>query len=167
MRNWKKLNEKTYRLVWDFIDDDLLFIAHSDFKLDLIKLPTPNITHSTSEYYLDDNDDSSTFDSKLFEEFKSNAEDKILSILKALVKKKGEKLYALSWQHEGYLFDPFLPFERDRFNEWLIPALPDGEYQFFLTKDFKNGIFGDGFELSISFFGKEAVELYKKYIRYF
>ncbi|MGN8844136.1 DUF2716 domain-containing protein [Niallia sp. HCP3S3_B10] len=53
----------------------------------------------------------------------------------------GEKVYALDWMHNGYLFDPTLNFETDEFGDWLIPIIPNGDH-FFLQRDFKWGIIG-------------------------
>ena len=56
-------------------------------------------------------------------------------------------MYALDWQHQCYSFNPFLPFEKIWSSgiEMGNPALSKWRsLHFFLTKDFKNGIFGDG-----------------------
>ncbi len=66
-------------------------------------------------------------------------------------------MYALNWQHDCYSFLPELPFEKDQFDEWLIPIFPNGDYLFFLTKNFQNGVFADGINLSISIFGKDII----------
>ena len=166
MSNWKLLDDETYKLAWDFVDDSLCFKPHnspkfhSEFKkVSVIKLPKPNVYYSTKKYFVTEDRECSISEAKLFENFDSNLENKFVSIFKTLTKKKGERMYALDWQHDGYSFDPFLPFERDGcFEEWLIPSFPNGDYLFFLTKNFKNGIFGDGIHKSISFFGKEMVE---------
>jgi hypothetical protein len=77
---------------------------------------------------------------------------------------KGERIYALDWQHTGYTLDPRL-----RFHRWLVPPAPDSEDYLFLARDLSWGalipcpcsgaappsitIFG---ELMIRVFGGEA-----------
>ena len=67
-------------------------------------------------------------------------------------------MYALDWQHDCYAFDPILPFERNEFDDWLISIFPNGDYLFFLTSNFQNGIFADGINLKISFWGNEMLQ---------
>ena len=150
MSNWKLLDDKTRELAWDFVYDNCCFHPHnspkfhSEFKkVSVIKLPKPNIYYPINEY----------FGEGFTKKFSDGLEKKFREIFQVLSKKKGERLYALDWHHDCYSFDPFLPFERDTYPDtWLIPALPNGDHHFFLTKDFKNGIFGDGIHFSISFF---------------
>jgi hypothetical protein len=49
-------------------------------------------------------------------------------------------------------------FELDEFNDWLIPLFPNGDYTFFLTSDFKNILFADGINFTISFAGEDIVQ---------
>ena len=162
MSNWKLLDDGTRELAWDFVYDSLCFEPHRykfDKKVSIIKLPKPNVYYSTKKYLFNRGEKYSVYKAKMCKNLYSSLENKFLSVFKTLTKKKGERMYALDWQHDCYSFDPFLPFERDGcFEEWLIPAFPNGDHLFFLTKDFKNGIFGDGIHHSISFFGKEMVE---------
>ena len=114
---------------------------------------------SFKKYFVAEDEECSPSEIKWFEKFNSNLENKFVSIFKTLTKKKGERMYALDWQHQCYSFNPFLPFKKyGHPGRWEIPAFPNGDHHFFLTKDFKNGIFGDGIHKSISFFGKEMVE---------
>ena len=166
MSNWKLLDDKTRELAWDFVYDNCCFHPYNSPKFDsrfkkvsVIKLPKPNVYYSTKKYFVAEDEECSPSEIKWFENFNSNLQNKLISIFKTLTKKKGERMYALDWQHQGYSFNPFLPFEKYGHPEtWEIPAFPNGDYLFFLTKDFKNGIFGDGIHHSISFFGKEMVE---------
>ncbi len=74
------------------------------------------------------------------------------------VSEPGDRFYALDWQHEGYDFDPWAPMDRNEFNEWIIPVLPNGDYYIFLTKDFKNVWFGHPWEQTITLIGDEIVK---------
>ena len=74
------------------------------------------------------------------------------------VSKKGERLYALDWQHECYDFDPREQMDRDEFDEWIVPVLPNGEYYIFLTKDFNNVWFGHPWEQTVTLIGEDIVK---------
>jgi hypothetical protein len=66
------------------------------------------------------------------------------------------------WQHDCYEFNPRLPFEKDEFNQWLIPIYPNGDYYFFVTKDWKNVVFVDGLNPSIYLFGEKIISLFEQ-----
>ncbi|MES9706026.1 DUF2716 domain-containing protein, partial [Bacillus toyonensis] len=57
---------------------------------------------------------------------------------------------------------PHLAFERNEFYEWRIPIFPNGDYYFFIQKDFKWGYLGHPWEKSITIFGKEIIESFKQ-----
>jgi hypothetical protein len=69
----------------------------------------------------------------------------------------GDRLYALDWQHECYDFDPRAQMDRNEFDEWIIPVLPNGDYYIFSTKDFKNVWFGHPWEKTITLIGEDIV----------
>jgi hypothetical protein len=94
--------------------------------------------------------------------FYNDMEDKLKKIFSCLFADDKEEIWVTSWQHELYSFNPDLPFELDEFDEWLEPALPNGDYSFFLTKDYKNGIFGDGINFRLAFFGDKILSCLSK-----
>jgi hypothetical protein len=73
-----------------------------------------------------------------------------------------EYFYALDWNHPCYWVNSFLEFPRDEFNEWIIPIFPDGDYYFFIQKDFNWGFFGHPWEGTITLFGKELIQAIEK-----
>ncbi|MFL5730485.1 MAG: DUF2716 domain-containing protein [Cytophagaceae bacterium] len=146
MKNWGILSQQDYSKAWDFINNELSFKPNSNGE-GLIKLPSPNKKYDIHNFY----------NENFSEELYNNLHNYILGYFKQL--SKGNRLLALDWQHDCFSFDPHLPFEKDEFDEWLIPAFPNGDYLFFLTKDFKNGIFADGINLSISFFGDDLINI--------
>ena len=79
-------------------------------------------------------------------------EDLALSLFVSILK-PGQRLYALNWQHDCYDFDPRLEMDRDEFDEWIIPVLPNGDYHIFVTKDFQNVWFGHPWEMTITLIG--------------
>lgn len=62
----------------------------------------------------------------------------------------GEEMYALDWQHDCFVFSPaeqiptgyqYHDSERDC-NVYFPSYYPNGDYYFFVTKDFSSGLFG-------------------------
>jgi hypothetical protein len=74
------------------------------------------------------------------------------------ITKPTERLYALDWHHQCYDFDPRQKMEKDKFDEWIVPVFPNGDYYIFLTKDFKNVWFGHPWEKTITLIGQEIVK---------
>jgi Protein of unknown function (DUF2716) len=57
---------------------------------------------------------------------------------------------ALDWQHASYRFRPAALVGRD---DWLIPALPEGDYSLFLAHDLRFGWLAHPWEPSICVYG--------------
>lgn len=144
--NWKLLSELKHKQVWDFVYDKLLFRPTNDDEKELIILPHPNKCFDISNFY------NKGFIEELYD-------DLHISILLWFDRISNHKrMYALNWQHECYSFDVDLPFEKNEFDEWLVPVFPNGDYIFFLTGDFQNGIFADGINLTLSLWGGEVIK---------
>lgn len=119
------------------------------------KVPKPFITYDVSSYLngsgdLEENE-------KIYHDF----EEKSLSAFRKLTT-KDEYIYALDWQHSCYWINPFLKFPRDEFNEWIIPIFPNGDYYFFIQKNFNWGFLGHPWEKSITLFGKEVIQAFEE-----
>lgn len=82
------------------------------------------------------------------------------SILKAFQSCTGKHdvMYALDWQHDGYIFSPQQTMPQDEFGEWPVPVFPNGDYYFFFHQDFSWGLLGDPWKLTITVFGEELLE---------
>ena len=148
--NWTVLCEEEENRAWRFIFDTCLFDSNNK-KGFCMKLPIPNICFDIAEFYND------SFNEELY----ANLHLSAIKWFKNLA--PIGKLIALDLHHECYSFDPYKPFETDEFGEWLTPVFPNGDYLFFLTKDFSNGIFADGINLQISIWGLPLIDLTKKY----
>ena len=149
MSNWCLLDKIEYTKAWNFVYDELHFNPNMDGK-ELIQLKEPNEFYDIAGFY------NEGFSQEIYDNLHASALTCFLQI------SKGKRLYALNWQHECYSFSPELPFEKDEFEEWLISVFPNGDYIFFLSKDFNNGLFGDGFECSITLFGEEMVKSFNE-----
>ncbi|MGR6899512.1 DUF2716 domain-containing protein [Rummeliibacillus sp. BSL5] len=150
MKNWVPLLEKEMGQIWDRIYNDFEFEPSTSI-FPSFNVPHPYITYNVSGYF-GDSSDLSAYD---------DLEEKVLDVFKECTI-LGEYILALDWQHECYWINPRLEFERDEFGEWVIPIFPNGDYYFFIQKDFMWGILGHPWENSITIFGKELIDAFNK-----
>ena len=76
------------------------------------------------------------------------------------------EMYALDWQHDCFIFDPqeIIPYEFSYFDEkrnvnvFFPTYYPDGDYHFFISNDWHNGLFGHPWRKEIYVMGKELIE---------
>lgn len=85
----------------------------------------------------------------------------------------GERLYALDWHHSNFLYDPqdqeeqqslFVRDERYQgggYNAYFPPYIPDGDYYFFLAKDFRMGYLGHPWRQEVWIFGERLTEAFQ------
>lgn len=87
------------------------------------------------------------------------------SILKAFQSCTGKNnvMYALDWQHDGYMFSPHQTMPQDEFGDWPVPIFPNGDYYFFFHQDFSWGLLGDQWKCTITVFGEELLKVIDKY----
>ncbi|MBG9945073.1 DUF2716 domain-containing protein [Brevibacillus formosus] len=143
MENWIPLTGEQYRLVWDKFYKDFNFkpsIYSSDWPS--FHLPIPFVTFDITEYTDDDIDD---------------LEEKCITNFSA-VTRSDEYIYALDWQHESYLYNSHL---KNGNASRRIGFFPDGDYYFFLNKDFKWGYLGHPWEQTISILGEELIHQFE------
>ncbi|MFD0048180.1 DUF2716 domain-containing protein [Actinomycetes bacterium NPDC127524] len=150
MKNWISLSEQESDQVWDKIHRDFTF-KPSTTKFPSFKAPVPFIKYDISGFY-GESADLDAYD---------DLEEKALIAFKEITL-VDEYILALDWQHECYWVNPRLEFERDEFGEWNIPIFPNGDYYFFIQKDFKWGFLGHPWEKSITIFGKDLIEAFDK-----
>jgi Protein of unknown function (DUF2716) len=147
MSNWKLLIEPEFELAWNFVYKELSFKPNAkDEQLIMPKKPY-------KKYEI-----GSLYNEGFSEEFYSGLHNSVSECFRKI--SNGVRMYALNWQHDCYSFDPYLSFEKDEFDEWLIPVFPNGDYIFFLTTDLANGIFADGITMTLYFFGAEMLNAF-------
>jgi hypothetical protein len=143
MLNFKELNKLEYLNVWD----QFYHLFH--FKPSVNQFPAiisdlPQLKFDIKDCFVP------SYNVKKLEEYAINIFKKI--------SKKNEKFYALDWQHNCYEFNPRLLIDRNEFDEWIIPVLPNGDYFIFMTKDFRNLWFGHPWEQTITLIGFDIVK---------
>jgi hypothetical protein len=148
MNNWEILSEEQSSLAWDYIYTTMKFRPRGTGKL--IEIPQPCEYYNIAQYY----------NAGFREDYYDDLHKKTKQVFRSITG-RNERMLALNWQHDCYSFDPRLKFQKDEFGEWLIPVFPNGDYIFFLTQDFSNGVFGDGINLYLSLFGKKLIESFK------
>ncbi|GKW44564.1 DUF2716 domain-containing protein [Planococcus sp. NCCP-2050] len=151
MENWIPFSHQEYDQIWDRIYRDFKFKPSTSI-FPSFQVPHPFITYDISDY-LRDSIDLDTYDD--LEEQALDAFKEITSV--------DEYILALDWQHESYWVNPRLEFEKDEFGEWTIPIFPNGDYYFFIQKNFKWGYLGHPWEKSITIFGEELINAFDEH----
>ncbi|UYZ24415.1 DUF2716 domain-containing protein [Mesobacillus jeotgali] len=154
MNNWIELTQSEEDKVWKQVHTKFLF-KPSISAFPSFYVPNPFSTYDISRYL------NGSLDLEELDFNYKDLEEKAISAFQK-VTNNGEYFYSLDWQHPGYWVNPFLEFPKDEFNEWIIPIVPDGDYNFFIQEDFQWGFLGHPWEGSITIFGKELIEAFEK-----
>ncbi|AXY09311.1 MULTISPECIES: DUF2716 domain-containing protein [Bacillus] len=150
MKNWMEFTDKEDDRIWNKLYSELEF-SPSVSTFPSFKVPSPFITYNISHYF------GESVDLDVYDDL----EDKALQVFKENTA-SNEYIMALDWQHECYWVNPHLEFERNEFDEWIIPIFPNGDYYFFIQKDFNWGYLGHPWEKSITIFGKGLIESFER-----
>lgn len=163
MENWIPFSNQKYDQIWDRIYRDFKFKPSTSI-FPSFQVPHPFITYDISEYLRDptDLDAYDTLKDSADLDVYDNLEKKALDAFKETTS-VDEYILALNWQHQGYWVNPRLEFVIDEFGEWTIPIFPNGDYYFFIQKDFKWGFLGHPWEKSITIFGEELINAFNKH----
>lgn len=151
MENWLELSEAEYEKVWNKMCEVLNF-KPSTSNFPSFEVPTPFITYDISIYFEHSNELGAYDD----------LEEKALLVFKENTS-RDDYLYALDWQHECYWINPGLEFEKDEFDELKVPVFPNGDYYFFIHKDFEWGYLGHPWEKTITIFGEGLITGFEKH----
>ena len=81
------------------------------------------------------------------------------------------EMYALDYDHDCFIFDPKedIPFEywyydEERSCNVFFPSYyPNGDYHFFVTTDWRFGLFGHPWKQEIDVMGSELIEWFEKH----
>ncbi|MFB9328303.1 DUF2716 domain-containing protein [Paenibacillus aurantiacus] len=144
-RNWTELSGDEYQKVWSRFEREFNFGRTDGVRS--FASPVPFITYDIAEVY----------GKPYFEEYYLDLHEKMRCLFINCTLER-EKIYALDWQHDCYLVDPRLEPDLTEFGEWLIPILPNGDYYFFLDKDFKWGVLGHPWKNTITIFGEKLIK---------
>jgi hypothetical protein len=148
--NWTVLSDSKRESIWDFIYSNYGFSPHSDAG-ERISFPEKYSRFDLSGW----------FGENFIEAYYDDLNKKSINVFKSITRPKN-LMYALSWQHDGYSFDPYCKFETDEFDEWLVPVFPNGDLNFFLSEDFNSLLFSDGIEMAIYLSGESMITPFKR-----
>ena len=81
-----------------------------------------------------------------------------------------EDIYALDWQHDCFEYNPneniklnYHYYDDNRNVEVYFPSYyPNGDYHFFISKDFEYGMFGHPWREELYVFGEKLIDEFKK-----
>jgi Protein of unknown function (DUF2716) len=103
---WTELSQAEYDDVWTHLDEYSRFVRARIPRIGRASgSPPPSRT-----YHVDPLDEDDLCDSAL-------------RAFETCVP-RGDRMYALDWQHSSYWFDPHVPSGE----EWFVPVLPNGDY---------------------------------------
>lgn len=86
-----------------------------------------------------------------------NIMDDIISNCFIEVTNENERIYALDWEHAGFICNPRNPNDwqsKDCFFPWFYP---DGDYYFFISEDFRFGYLGHPWRQEVWIFGTDLI----------
>ncbi len=147
MKNFQQLKDSIEDSIWERFYQ-LFQFAPSTTVYPAIKTDKPYLRLDISKVF---------GDSRLIEKLERTAIELFIHI-----SSPGERLYALVWQHQSYDFDPRQPLEKDEFDEWIIPILPNGDYYIFLESEFDNVWFGHPWEETITLVGSSMIQRWEE-----
>lgn len=90
-------------------------------------------------------------------------------IVNEIFKRLGvEDIYALDWQHDCFEYNPreeiplsYKYYDEERQCNVYFPSYyPNGDFHFFISKDWRYGMLGHPWRKEIYVFGKELIELF-------
>ena len=143
---WIELSRSEEDEIWSSVNKRLGFKPSINEKnFPGYEEPTPSITYSFQAIWEND-----------FSELEADLQESADAMFKRATP-AGAFIYALDWQHQCYKFYP----GSVKSDEWVIPALPDGDYYLFLEKSLAYGWLGHPWEQTICIFGKPLLAALK------
>ena len=157
-------NLKIYDEIWDWIYKTLDFCPNVDRGHDFsngfpFRIPFVHIVYGIDQ----------------MKEVHLDRMEKLIQKVLLKVTKKGQRLFALDWQHSGFLYDPRkMRYEQE--NTWVkdeihpkggyhasFPAFyPDGDYFFFIDENLKFGYLSHPWRKEVWIFGDALVKEFEK-----
>jgi hypothetical protein len=150
---WKIMDTNEYNIVWNKIYDDFCF--KPNYKGDTFYFKMPFDTYDISETTLMQDDG------------KSN-ELMILTFIECM--ENDPFMYVLDWQHSCYYYNPRIKQNKENptfiidekyqggdYNAYFPEFYPNGDYYFFIAKDFRWGYFTHPWKMNVWVFGDKLM----------
>ena len=144
--------DKRYDYVWNKL--------HSEFRfqpsVEQLDNPWISVPFENKKYHLNAH-------------WNEDQERLITNIFKDVVR---SAMYALDWRHDGFIFDlnEDIPYEfeyhddKRNVNVYFPTYYPDGDYFFFISLDWKYGLFGHPWRKEIVIMGEELIEKFDLHV---
>ena len=158
---WEILNDDEERRIWDKISKELSFnpsIKNSSKPFE-IKVPYDVYDLNKSMIHWDDD----------------NVEQKIKKIFITCMDKDAY-MYALDWQHTCFKYNPRIETQKDNpsfiyddrysdggYKAYFPTFYPNGDYYFFISRDFSWGYLTHPWQNKIWVYGDELIKNFRKY----
>ena len=149
-----------YNLIWDRVYEKLKFKPSCNYRGHSMRIALPfQISGNYAVYGID----------KMTDE-QIDLTDDIIRDIFISVTPKGQRMYALDWQHSAFIFDPRNKEEQKSIwkeyknhpnggcHAYFPGFLPDGDYYFFIDEFFEFGYLGHPWREEIWVFGDKLIE---------
>jgi hypothetical protein len=150
MDAWKTCTEAESSQIWNDFDSRFRF-RPSMKRFPGFTEPLDSVTYSIAGAY---------GDGTRYQEASLDLGAKLVAALRRCVP-RDEFVFALDWQHPSYKFWPHRPFQFESEADWPVPALPNGDYYCFVSRDFSLGTLGHPWEMTICVFGKPLIAAFE------
>jgi hypothetical protein len=149
MRSDLQLNEEQYRDIWVWVDENMSFRphcrkGHDFFPWKPFEIPVRHVVYG-------------------FENMKKEHADVMDDLIDQAflnVTKEGQRIYALDWQHDGYLYDP-RQFRKEP-HYWFPGYYPDGDYYFHIDEYLQFGYLSHPWRQEVWIFGDALIEEFQR-----
>ena len=147
------LNDKEYDDVWNRVYDELGFAPSCAYRGHSLNVSLPFALEG--EYAIYEIDD-------MTEDQMDILAGEMPEILNRITP-KGDKTYALDWQHKSFLFDvhtddPWNHPNDGQYHPYLPSFYPDGDYYFYIDENFRFGYLGHPWRQEVWAFGADMIK---------
>lgn len=141
------LNNRQYNYVWDRVYNELKFCPSCQYRGHSFNVRLPFEINKPYIVYAIENMTDGQYDIM----------DDIISDCFMKATNENDRIYALDWQHAGFICNPCNPNDwqsKDCFFPWFYP---DGDYYFFISEDFRFGYLGHPWRQEVWVFGTDLI----------
>lgn len=145
----KIINDKKYDIIWNKIDNDFKFKPSIDLKIIPFQFDINYVCYKLNNLW---NEEQEKIVNRIFKKMSSN------------------DIYALDWQHDCFEYNPneniklyYSYYDKNRNCSVHFPSYyPDGDYHFFISKDWTYGILGHPWRKEIYIFGEKLIKAFEE-----
>ena len=146
-------NKQEYHAIWDKVYEKLKFRPSYYDRGHSMNVPLP--------FEIDRN--YTVYDIEQITEEQIDLTQEIIRNILISITSENQRLYALDWQHDAFIFNPRnIEEQKDysdgKYNRYFPGFIPDGDYYFFIDEDFEFGYLGHPWRQEIWIFGDQLIE---------